>query len=421
MGTFETIKARDEKNICRTYGRYPLAIRKAKGCRLTDVDGREYIDFLAGIAVVSLGHGRPELIRVMAEQAEKLGHMSNLVYSEEQLELAEKLLATTNGIFGKVFFCNSGAEANEAAIKLARRYCRKIKNTDAHEIITFEGAFHGRTLAAITATGQPKYMDGFEPMPAGFVHVPWNNLSALEEAITPKTAAVMMELVQGEGGVRPATKEFAEAVDALCKKRGVLLILDEVQTGLCRTGRFWAHQHYNISPDILTSAKALANGLPIGAMLCTDEVAKGFAPGMHASTFGGGPVICAVAAKTLDIMREEGLAQRAHELGEYALMRLRTLADAYPDAIRDVRGLGLLLGVEFAWPAQDILVALREKGFLCNVTHDVVLRLVPPLVIRREDIDALVNALDDILATRTASGTACPVSQQKKLPSEKPV
>lgn len=397
MSTFEEIASREKNTICHTYGRYPLAIASANGCRLTDVAGREYIDFLAGIAVVALGHGRPELIEAMTEQAKKLGHVSNLVYTEAQLELAEKLLASTDGHFGKVFFCNSGAEANEAAIKLARRYMQKTRKSGAFEILTFEGAFHGRTLATITATGQKKYMDGFAPMPAGFRQVSWNDPQALEAAISPDTAAVMMELIQAEGGVRPATREFARDVARICREHGVLLIVDEVQTGLCRTGRFWAWQHYDIAPDIITSAKALANGLPMGAMLCTDEVAQGFAPGMHASTFGGGPVVAAVAAKTLDIMKEEKLAERAAELGEYAKKRLREMAKAHPAVIRDVRGEGLLLGVEFAAPAAPVLEELRRRGFLCNVTHDVVLRLVPPLVIAREDIDALIDALEDIV------------------------
>ena len=400
MSAFEQIKAREEKVICHTYGRYPLAIRSAKGCRLEDADGREYVDLLAGIAVVNVGHGRPELTEALTAQAAKLGHVSNLFYTTEQLDVAEKLLASANNRFDRVFFCNSGAEANEAAIKIARRYAQKIKQNGASDIITFEGAFHGRTLATVTATGQPKYMDGFAPMPQGFVKAPWGDPAALEAAVTPKTAAVMMELVQGEGGVRPASKEFAHAVSEICKKHGLLLILDEVQTGLCRTGRFWAHQHYDVQPDIMTSAKALANGLPMGAMLCTEEVAKAFVPGTHASTFGGGPLVSAVASKTLDIMKDEKLAQRADELGEYAKGKLKELAAAHPDAILDVRGLGLLLGVEFKFPAKDILTRLFERGFVCNVTHDVVLRLVPPLVISKEDIDAFIAALEDILKKR---------------------
>lgn len=397
MSTFEDIKAREENVICHTYGRYPLAIQSAKGCRLVDVNGREYVDFLAGIAVVNVGHGRPELTQVLIDQAGMLGHVSNLFYTTPQLDVAEKLLASAKNLFDRVFFCNSGAEANEAAIKIARRYAQKIKQTNATDIITFEGAFHGRTLATVTATGQPKYMDGFAPMPQGFVQVAWGEPAALEAAITPKTAAVMLELVQGEGGVRPVTPEFVKAVAEICKKHDLLLILDEVQTGLCRTGRFWAHQHYDIKPDIITSAKALANGLPMGAMLCTAEVAKAFVPGTHASTFGGNPLVSAVASRTLDIMKEERLDMRAEELGEYAKGKLRALAADYPDAIKEVRGLGLLLGVEFKFPAKGILAGLFERGFVCNVTHDVVLRLVPPLVISKEDIDALVDALKDVL------------------------
>ena len=315
---FDDIVEKESNLLCNTYGRYPLAVSRAKGCKLYDLDGQEYLDFLSGIAVCSLGHSRADLAEVMAEQAKKLVHVSNLFYQEPQLELAEKLLNTCAA--GKVFFCNSGAEANEGAIKLARRYMRKVRSEDRFEIITLEKSFHGRTLSTLTATGQEgPIKDGFNPLPEGFITVPFNNVNALRGAISKHTAAIMIEMIQGEGGVRVLSSEYVNDIVALCKENGILLIVDEVQTGLCRTGKFWAHQHYGITPDIFTSAKALANGLPMGAVLCTDEAAKGFEPGSHATTFGGGAVISAVASKVVDIMLEDKMADRAMEMGEFLI------------------------------------------------------------------------------------------------------
>ena len=270
---FETLKALEERVLCHTYGRYPLAVDRAEGTRLFDPQGREYIDLLAGISVTNLGHCRQELVDALAVQAGRLWHVSNLFYQEPQLDLAKALLGTC--ALDKVFFCNSGAEANEAAIKLARRYMRKVKGREAFEIITLSGSFHGRTLATLTATGQAKIKDGFAPLPEGFVTVPWQDMDALEAAMGPATAAVLVEVVQGEGGVRPMGREYARAVERLCRKHDVLFMVDEVQTGLGRTGRFWAHQHYDLDPDVITSSKSLANGLPMGAMLAKDEAAQG--------------------------------------------------------------------------------------------------------------------------------------------------
>jgi acetylornithine/N-succinyldiaminopimelate aminotransferase len=394
--THQQLAQRDAQSICHTYGRYPLAVASASGARLRDLQGREYIDLLAGIAVCNLGHCRPELAAVMAEQARKLVHVSNLFFTEGPVLLAEKLLSTCHA--DKVFFCNSGAEANEAAIKLARRLMRKKLGRDAGEIVTLQGSFHGRTLATVTATGQPRLQDGFAPLPSGFVHAPWGDLPALEALVTDKTAAVMLEVVQGEGGIRVLPQEYAAGVQRLCRERGVLLMVDEVQAGLCRTGKFWAFQHFGLTPDIFTAAKALANGLPMGAMLATEHAAQGFEPGTHATTFGGGAVIAAVALKTLEIMRDENLAQRAADLGAWALRRLGQVQDKHPDKIADVRGLGLMLGVELAFPAQDIWKQLLEKGFICNCTQERVLRLLPPLTIAKEDIEAFARTLDELLA-----------------------
>jgi acetylornithine aminotransferase apoenzyme (EC 2.6.1.11) len=393
---FDAIVKREQSLLCNTYGRYPLAVSRASGCRLYDLDGEEYLDFLSGIAVCSLGHSRADLARVMAEQATKLVHVSNLFYQEPQLDLAEKLLGTCAA--GKVFFCNSGAEANEGAIKLARRYMHKVRNEDRHEIITLEKSFHGRTLSTLTATGQSgPIKDGFNPLPEGFVTVPFGNVNALRGAINAHTAAIMIEMVQGEGGVRPLPSDYVADIVALCRENGILLIVDEVQTGLCRTGRFWAHQHYGIVPDIFTSAKALANGLPMGAVLCTDELARGFEPGSHATTFGGGGVVSAVAAKVVDIMLEEKLAERALAMGVFARGEAERLMAKHPGKIVGTRGLGLLFGIELACDGPAVWRGLLDRKVVCNLTQGTILRLVPPLVVEKADIEAFMNALGEVL------------------------
>ena len=393
---FDQIKAREENLLCRTYGRYPVAVASGKGSRLYDLDGREYIDLLAGIAVTNLGHCREELAEVMAAQARKLVHVSNLFYQEEQLMLAEKLLATT-GIFSKAFFCNSGAEANEGAIKLARRYMQRVKGREAGEIITLTQAFHGRTLATVAATGQPKFQDGFSPIPQGFTQVEWGNLDALKAAVSDKTAAVLIELIQGEGGVRPMPQEYAEAIESLCRERDILLIVDEVQTGMCRTGKFWCFQNYGIKPDIITSSKALANGLPMGAVMCNDEISKGFVAGSHATTFGGGALLSAVAAKVVDIMTGDKLAQRAADLGAWAMDRFRAVGEKVPGAIVEVRGSGLLIGIVLSFPGKEVWQELIARGFICNLTQDVVIRLLPALTIEQADLEAFAVTLEELV------------------------
>lgn len=389
------LQEREQRVLCRTYGRYPLAVASASGCTLIDPDGREYLDLLAGIAVCNLGHSHPELLAAMREQAGRLIHVSNLFYQEEQLILAEKLLATC--ALDKAFFCNSGAEANEAAIKLARRYMRKVKGREAYEVISLAGSFHGRTLATLTATGQDKVKDGFTPLPEGFQSVPFGNFPALEQAVSGKTAAVLLEIIQGEGGVRPLSDDYLAAVQELCRERGVLLMVDEVQTGMGRSGRFWAHQHTALRPDVLTTSKALANGLPMGAMLCTDEAALGFEPGSHATTFGGGPVPSMVAAKVIDILLRDDLPGRAARLGELAQGMFREVQAAHPGKITDVRGRGLMLGIELSFPGQDVWRGLLEAGFVLNLTQDRVLRLLPPLVVTEADLRRFSQALSDIL------------------------
>lgn len=397
---FEEIVTRENALLCNTYGRYPLAISKAKDCKLYDLDGNEYLDFLSGIAVCSLGHSRDDLAEVMAEQAKKLVHVSNLFYQEPQLELAEKLLSTCAA--GKIFFCNSGAEANEGAIKLARRYMHKVRNEDRHEIITLEKSFHGRTLSTLTATGQEgPIKDGFSPLPEGFITVPFGNMNALRGAVNNQTAAIMIEMIQGEGGVRLLPTNYVHEIVELCKVNGILLIVDEVQTGLCRTGRFWAHQHYGITPDIFTSAKALANGLPMGAVLCTNEVAKGFEPGSHATTFGGGGVISAVAAKVVDLMLAGKMSERALKMGNFAASEVDKLREKYPDKIAGSRGLGLLFGIELTFDGSEVWKKLLENKMVCNLTQGNILRLVPPLTIEKNDILTFMRVLDSILADIT--------------------
>lgn len=393
---FDAIVKREQALLCNTYGRYPLAVSRAQGCRLYDLDGQEYLDFLSGIAVCSLGHSRADLAEVMAEQARTLVHVSNLFYQEPQLDLAEKLLATCAA--GKVFFCNSGAEANEGAIKLARRYMHRVRNEDRHEIITLEKSFHGRTLSTLTATGQTgPIKDGYDPLPEGFVTVPFGNVNALRGAIGAHTAAIMIEMVQGEGGVRPLPSDYVADIVTLCRENGLLLIVDEVQTGMCRTGRFWAHQHYGIVPDIFTSAKALANGLPMGAVLCSDEVAKGFTPGSHATTFGGGGVVSAVAARVVDIMVQEKMAERALDTGAFARAEAERLMARHPGKIAGTRGLGLLFGIELACDGPAVWKGLLDRRMVCNLAQGRILRLVPPLTMEKADIEAFMAALDEVL------------------------
>ncbi|HML53296.1 MAG TPA: aspartate aminotransferase family protein [Solidesulfovibrio magneticus] len=393
---FDALKAREQASVMSTYGRYPLAVASAGGCRMRDLDGREYVDLLAGIAVCNLGHCHPEVADVVAQKARELVHVSNVFYQREQVELAEALKATCH--MGKVFFCNSGAEANEGAIKLARRYMRTVKNRDAYEIITLTKSFHGRTLATLTATGQDKIKFGFDPLPEGFTTVEAGDIEAMRAAVSDKTAAVLLECIQGEGGVKPFPKAYLEAVQALCRERDILFMIDEVQTGMCRTGKFWAFQNYGLTPDVFSCSKALANGLPMGAVLATDEVAAGFAPGSHATTFGGGALVAAAASKTIEIMNRDKLAERAQRLGDFAKALFAEVAERRPGKIAEIRGLGLMLGIELTFPGADVWKALLDKGFVCNLTQDTVLRLLPPLVVEQDDLKAFAEALEAILA-----------------------
>ena len=380
--------------IAATYARYPLMLVKGQGCTVWDDQDRPYTDFVAGIAVCNLGHCNQRLVAALESQATKLWHVSNLFYTGPQAELADWLV--DHCFADRVFFANSGAEANEAAIKLARKYFKDRGQPERYEIVSMELSFHGRTMAAMSATGQDKIKKGFDPLLEGFRFVPFNDFEALVNAITPSTCAVMLEPIQGEGGVRCPDPGYLQKVRKLCDDNGCLLIFDEVQTGMGRCGSLFAHQQSQVEPDIMTLAKALGNGLPIGAMLATEQVAEAFGAGSHATTFGGTPLVTSVALEVCKIIEEEKLSQKANELGAYLQSGLRRLQKRH-SAITDVRGQGLLVGVELAIDGAAVVNACREKGFLINCIQDKVLRLAPPLVINKEDIDALLQCLDRIL------------------------
>lgn len=394
------IIALTEKYVMNTYARIPIAPVKGVGARLIDAAGREYLDFTAGIAVNSTGHCHPKVVEAICRQAAELLHVSNLYHIPAQAELAQVLVEASG--LDKAFFCNSGAEANEAAIKLARRYCRVTGRPEAYEIITAIGSFHGRTLGALTATGQAKYHEGFEPLVPGFAYVPFNDLDGLKAAVTNKTCAVMLELIQGEGGVHPIDPEYLAGVIRLCKENGILVIIDEVQTGIGRTGTLFAFQQYpGFKPDIVTLAKGLASGVPIGAVLATAEAAKGFAPGKHASTFGGNPLACTAARATLDVILNDGILDNVREVGAYMEQKLQEL-QAASGSIAEVRGCGLMIGVELKEAkGAAVVAACRERGLLINCVGDRTLRFVPPLIIQKSDVDEAVqilgNAISEVL------------------------
>lgn len=392
---FDKIRSGEEHLLCRSYSRYPLAIVRGEGTKLWDIDGREYTDLLSGIGVIALGHCNPEVCEALDRQSRLLWHISNLFYQEPQLELAEALIATYPGT--KAFFCNSGAEANEACIKLARRYMRKVAKRDAYEIISLQGCFHGRTYGALAATGRESLTDGFGPMPSGFIQVPPGNMEAMKSAISARTAAVIVECIQGEGGVVPLDPAYLQAVEELCHSKGILLICDEVQCGLCRPGKFWGFQTAGLHPDAISIAKGLANGLPMGAMLATTEMAKGFEPGSHATTFGGGALTSAVAKKVIEIMQRDKLAERAERVGRAFREELHALQQKYPRKIREIRGPGLMIGIELSFEGRQVWLDLIEAGFICNLSHGRTLRLLPPLIITSEELHNFAQALDRIL------------------------
>lgn len=390
----ETIIELDEKYYMNTFGkRKPVCFESGKGIKLKATDGKEYYDFMAGIAVNALGYGNPRLVNTIKNQAEKLLHTSSLYYIENQAKLAAMLCE--NSFADKAFFCNSGAEANEGAIKLARKYFYN-KGECKYEVITLEKSFHGRTLATVAATAQEKYQKPYMPLPEKFVHVPKNDIEALKNALTDKTCAIMLELIQGESGVMPLSKDYVKAVRELCDEKGILLIFDEIQTGIGRTGKLFCYENYGVTPDIMTLAKALAGGVPIGAIVAKDEVCA-FTPGDHGTTFGGNPLATGAGCAVIDEIVNCGVLDNAKEMGEYLVNSLNVLKNK-KSCIKEVRGMGLMIGIEFndanAKKYGDILF---DKGILVGVIGDSVFRLVPPLVLTKSDIDYLVNTLDEIL------------------------
>lgn len=377
-----------------TYKRTPVVIVKGNGCTVWDTEGRQYTDFVAGIAVCNLGHAHPKIAEVIVHQAKTLIHVSNLYYTVPQTELAEWLV--NHSFADRVFFCNSGAEANEAAIKLARKYFKEKGQPHRFRIITMEKSFHGRTMGALSATAQEKIRKGFEPILEGFSYVPFNDIESLKKQIDSSVCAVMIEPIQGEGGVRIAQPDYIKQVRDLCNDTGILLIFDEVQTGMGRTGKLFAYEHYDVEPDIMTLAKALGNGLPIGAMLAKESISSAFTVGSHATTFGGTPLVTAAALQVAKILTEDKIIEYCQEIGAYFMEKLQWLKSRH-QTIKDVRGIGLLLAIELTSEAAPIQNACLEKGFLVNSVQENVLRFVPPLIIRKQEIDELISCLDHLL------------------------
>ena len=377
-----------QEYVMNTYGRFPITLVKGKGSYVWDADGKEYLDFLGGIAVCVLGHCDDALQTALQTQADQLWHISNLYWIKPQVELAEKLVNISG--LSKAFFCNSGAEANEAAIKLVRKYFYRQGQANRNQIIVFSESFHGRTLATVTATGQPKYQEGFAPLPSGFVYADYNDISSVKKLINENTAAIMLEPIQGEGGIHPADQDFLAEIRQICDREGILLVFDEVQSGIGRTGTFFAYQSYGITPDIVTMAKGLGGGFPIGAMLATDQAASGFAPGDHASTFGGNPLATAVGKQLVDTITDPHFIENSINMGAYLRESLNKIAD---NRIIETRGMGLMLGIEFNRDVKDLVLICMQKGLLLIGAGPKVLRFVPPLNINRAEVDQAVAIL----------------------------
>ncbi|MBR6013876.1 MAG: acetylornithine transaminase [Selenomonadaceae bacterium] len=398
MENQEKIFERDDKNYLPVFNRYKIVLDRGEGVYLYDVTGKKYIDFLAGIAVNVLGHNYKPLVDAISEQAAKVIHVSNLYYTEPQASAAEKLVKLSG--LDRAFFANSGAEANEGAIKIARKFAKSFSE-DKVQIITAWHSFHGRTLATLTATGQPKYHKGFEPLPGGFDYVHYNDIDELEQKISDKTCAVMLETIQGEGGVYPPKNNYLQKVRELCDKHNALLIFDEIQAGIGRSGKFFAYEKYNVKPDIVTLAKGLAGGVPIGAFICTEKVANAFHAGDHGTTFGGNPLACAAANVVLDTVPNEKFLSDVEEVGNYFKNKLVELQKKYPEQISEIRGEGLILGVQLSNPKKsgvEIVNECMKRGAIINCTVGTVLRFIPPLIITKEHVDEVVKILDEVFA-----------------------
>ncbi len=383
----------ENKYHMNLYNRIPLVLERGNGVYLYDNEGNCYLDFAAGIAVNSLGHNDPDVTKAIKDQAEKLIHGSNLYHYESQNKLAKILVENSSA--DRVFFANSGAEANEAALKLTRRYFYN-QNQPKHEIIVADRSFHGRTLATLAATDRPKYQKPFQPLPTGFKVVPFNDLKAAEDAITPETAAIMVEPVQGEGGVRPASQDYLTGLRKLADEKNILLIFDEVQTGIGRTGHFFAHQAYGVEPDIFTSAKALGNGVPISALLAKEKVAKSFQPGDHATTYGGNPLVCSAALATVNKIIQPDFLSSVRETGQYLKESLENLSEEV-SWLGPVRGMGLLLAVKTGDKTKELMTALRKQGILVLTAGEDLLRFAPPLIIKKEEIDQFIKVFKSLV------------------------
>ena len=386
MNTQELIKIEDDYFI-NTFTRQPIVLDHGEGVKVTDIDGKEYIDMFAGIAVNALGHNHPKLVKAIQEQAEKLIHISSIYYNEPALIYAKKLIEMTS--FDRIFYANSGAEANEGAIKLA------VKYTGKSEVISTVESFHGRTVVTLAATGHEHYHEPFKAiLPKGFINVPYNDIEAIKEAITENTAAIIVEPIQGEGGVNVPDIEYLKEIEKICHENDIVFIVDEVQTGFGRCGTLFAHELFDVKPDIMTMAKGIGGGVPMGGILATEKVASAFVPGDHGTTFGGGPLVCAAANAVLDTIVDENILDNVNEVGDYFISELKKLDK---DVIAEVRGKGLMVGLELTKPGAEYVDKLREAGFLINCTADKVLRFVPPLIITKEEVDEFVKALDEIL------------------------
>ena len=383
--------------VMHTYSRFPVVLESGEGVYVTDENGKTYLDFVAGIAVNSLGSNNEKLCKAVAEQAKNLIHVSNLYWTKPQINLAKKLIE--NSCFSKVFFCNSGAESIEAALKLSRKYAVK-KGYERHEIITMENSFHGRTFGAVSATGQPKYQKGLYPLLPGISHVPFNNFEALKAAVTSKTCAIVIEPLQGEGGIHPADKEYLKQVRALCDEMDIVLIFDEIQCGVGRLGTLFAYETFGVEPDIAVFAKGLAGGVPIGAMMANDKVVVGFEPGDHASTFGGNPLATAAGNVVMDELLENGLLENVKEMGAYLSESLNKLKQKH-SAIVDVRGIGLMQGIELNTAVGDIVNKCIDAGLLLVNAGTNIIRFVPALIVTKKDIDKCMEILDNVLNDKT--------------------
>jgi acetylornithine/N-succinyldiaminopimelate aminotransferase len=389
----QTLMMLSEKYIANTYSRFPIVLVRGKGTRVWDIDGKEYLDFVAGLAVCNLGHCHPRVVKAIQDQAAKLIHISNFYYIEPQIQLAS--LLCKHSFADKVFFCNSGAEANEGAMKLARKYAKEKMGADRYEIITMERSFHGRTLATLTATAQEKYHKGYSPLMPGFKYVPFNDLEAVRKAVDSRTCAVMLEPIQGEGGVNIPSEGYLKALREICDEKGILLIFDEVQVGMGRTGKLFAYEHEEIEPDLLTLAKSLAGGVPIGALLIKKGIAESFKPGDHASTFGGNPLATTAGVAALSAILEEEMLKNCQEVGDYFLTRLEEIKKKFP-FIKEVRGRGLILGMELSIDGSSFVKEMMQRRILINCTMGNVLRFLPPLIVTKQEVDQVADHLEEV-------------------------